>query len=308
MTSFYRCPACRGALIDAGSVLPCSHCGALYPVADQIADFSGGQYYDAYEPGQELSEEHERGLEAEITGSRWRIERYYAPRLQPGGRVLDCGCGNGVSVDTLLDLGFDAWGIDLSSLRKWQWRERMRRDRLSVASALRLPFDDGAFDAVISSGVIEHIGVAEEGGAAYRVRPLPDRDEQRAAFVGELLRVTKTDGSVFIDCPNGAFPIDFWHNSVGGRARFHRRDEGFLPTIRDIRGYAGGMNVIGHSPHRRFAFRQVGRHWYGKVFAAPMAMWFAIAGRWTAALNPYLVVEIRKPPKGGFRRELRAES
>ena len=41
---------------------------------------------------------------------------------------------------------------------------------------------------VISSGVIEHIGVEEHGGASYSVRPLPDRDALRARFVGELLR------------------------------------------------------------------------------------------------------------------------
>lgn len=267
----------------------------MYPVASGIVDFSGGQYYDAYEPGQELTEEHQRGLEAEISGSRWRIERYYAPRLPARARVLDCGCGNGVSVDTLIERGFDAWGVDLSSLRKWQWTERAHRERLAVASALRLPFEDGAFDAVISSGVIEHIGVAEEGGASYRVTPLPDRDAQRRAFVDELLRVTRPGGSVFIDCPNGAFPIDFWHNSVGGRARFHRRDEGFLPTIEEIRTYVPGAHIVAHSPHRRFAFRQVGRHWYGRLFALPMSVLFALAGRVIAgtSLNPYLIVEIR---------------
>jgi SAM-dependent methyltransferase len=272
-------------------------------VSEGIADFSGGAYYDSYVPGQELTEEHRRGLEAEVFGSRWRIERYYAPKLAPGSRVLDCGCGNGVSVDVLMELGFDARGIDLSSLRKWQWRERAHRDRLAVASALRLPFADGAFDAVLSSGVIEHIGVAEEGGATYSVTPLPDRDALRRAYVAELLRVTRPGGSVFVDCPNGAFPIDFWHNAVGGRARFHRLDEGFLPTASEIGSYAEGAAVQGHSPHRRFAFRQVGRHWYGRLLAPVMSAVFALGGRLLARtpLNPYLVLEIKKPPgKGGF--------
>lgn len=298
----YVCPACRGALQQDTTSVRCAKCGVDYPVELDIADFSGGSYYDSYAPGQELPEEHQRGLEAEVFGSRWRVERYYAPKLTPGSRVLDCGCGNGVSVDVLTELGFDARGIDLSSLRKWQWRERQHRDRLAVASALRLPFPDGAFDAVISSGVIEHIGVAEEGGATYRVTPLPDRDQQRRAYVGDLLRVTRPGGSVFVDCPNGAFPIDFWHGAVGGRARFHGRDEGFLPAIGDIQGYAGGARLTAHSPHRRFAFRQVGRHWYGKLFAPLMAAAFALGGPLFArtALNPYLVLEIKKPPAGGF--------
>lgn len=276
--------------------LRCRVCNVSYPIDDGIADFSGGRYFDAYEPGEDLPEEHRRGLEAEIRGARWRIEEYYAPRLPSGSRVLDCGCGNGVSVDVLVEHGFDARGIDLSALRKWQWRERLHRERLAVASALRLPFDDDSFDAVLSSGVIEHIGVKEEGGAVYRVAPLPDRDEQRTAYVRELLRVTRRGGSVFLDCPNGAFPIDFWHNSVGGRARFHRRGEGFLPTVGEIKGYAGGARLIPHSPHRRFAFRQVGRHWYGRLFAGPMALLFAVAGARIARtpLNPYLIIELRK--------------
>ena len=265
-----------------------------------IVDFSGGAYYDTFSSELELTEEHRRGLEAEVGGSRWRIERFYAPLLKPGWRVLDCGCGNGVSVDVLAERGFEAWGIDLSALRKWQWRERRNRDRLAVASALLLPFADEAFDAVISSGVVEHIGVSEVGGATYQVTPLPDRDELRRTFVAELLRVTKAGGRVFVDCPNGAFPIDFWHGPVGGRARWHRLDEGFLPTFEEIRSYARDVEIVARSPHRRFAFRQVGRHWYGRLMALPMALFFATAGRILARtpLNPYLVVEMRKPPVG----------
>jgi SAM-dependent methyltransferase len=293
----YRCPKCRVHLTAEDSIaLRCTRCLVPYPLENGVVDFSGGQYYDAFDPQQELSAEHLRGLEAEVSGARWRIEKYYGPRLPARARVLDCGCGNGVSVDALMAQRFDAWGIDLSSLRKWQWRERIHRERLGVASALRLPFGDATFDVVLSSGVIEHIGVAEEGGDTYRVRPLPDRDEQRAAFVSELLRVTRRGGSIFIDCPNGGFPIDFWHNSVGGRARFHRRDEGFLPTFREIEKLAGGHTVVAHSPHRRFAFRQVGRHWYGKIFALPMRVLFALMGERiaTSAMNPYLVVEVKK--------------
>ena len=299
----YRCPACRGRLTPGGGELRCSPCGSSYPREHEIADFSRGVYYDHFTPGQELPAEHRAGLAAEVSGARWRIENFYAAKLRGAREVLDCGCGNGVSVDVLIERGFDAWGIDLSALRKWQWRDRTNRDRLAVASALQLPFDDDSFDAVVSSGVIEHIGVEETGGETYRVAPTPGRHSLRAQFVAELLRVARPGGRVFIDCPNGAFPIDFWHGRVGGGARFHRRDEGFLPTFREIQSLAGGVPVVAHSPHRRFAFRQVGRHWYGKLLARPMTAYFAIAGAFVArtALNPYLVVEMKKPPEGGFR-------
>lgn len=287
----YVCPSCHEPLDR-------HRCGATYSVENGIADFSGGSYYDTFNDESELSAAHKIGLAAEITGSRWRIERFYMPMIERGARVLDCGCGNGVSVDVLNEHGYDAWGVDLSALRKWQWRERTHRERLAVANALRLPFEDDAFDVVISSGVIEHIGVEETGGASYRVSALPNRDPLRQNFVDELLRVTRPGGRVFVDCPNGAFPIDFWHGGAGGRARWHSRSEGFLPAFADIRTLARDNSVRAISPHRRFAFRQVGQHWYGRVFSAPMAMLFAlmkfvpVLAR--TALNPYLVVEIRK--------------
>jgi SAM-dependent methyltransferase len=78
-------------------------------------------------------------------------------------RVLDSGCGNGQAVDILNAAGFEAWGHDLSALRKWQWRTRARRDRLVVADGNALPFPAGFFDVIIASGVLEHVFPSSEG-------------------------------------------------------------------------------------------------------------------------------------------------
>ena len=74
MSDAYVCPSCRAPLEADAASLVCASCGAVYPVSEGIADFSGGAYYDSYLPGQELAEEHQRGLGAEVFGSRWRIE------------------------------------------------------------------------------------------------------------------------------------------------------------------------------------------------------------------------------------------
>ena len=289
----YVCPACHQPLDGP-------HCSARFVVDGGIIDFAGGSYYDTFSGEHELTPEQRIGLAAEVTGSRWRIEEFYLPLIRGATTVLDCGCGNGVSVDVLNEHGFDAWGLDLSALRKWQWRERAHRRKLSVADALHLPFEDESFDVVISSGVIEHIGVEEQGGANYGVRPLPQRDAMRQTFIDELLRVTKRGGRVFVDAPNGRFPIDFWHGGSGGRARWHPRDEGFLPDFVDVRRLARGNATRALSPRRRFAFKQVGQHWYGRLFALPMRALFALMSALPflarTPLNPYLVIEIRKQP------------
>jgi SAM-dependent methyltransferase len=289
------CPDCRVPLDD----MRCPSCGTQWPVAHGIADFSRGAYYDRYSPDDASLARDREGWAMEMDGSRRRIADFYEPLLRREGarRVLDSGCGNGVSVDVLAERGYDAWGNDLSQLRQFQWRERQARRRLVVASSLRLPFPDAYFDAVISSGVIEHIGVVESALPRYSVAPLPDRDGQRAAFLAELFRVTRPGGVVFVDCPNGAFPIDFWHGDRPGAPRRHGRGEGFLPTFAEIRRLAGDARVDALSPYKRLQFHQARRHWYGRVFGPLGSVWFALmrvvpfVAR--TALNPFLVVRVR---------------
>lgn len=307
------CTQCRGPLEASAAELSCPDCALRFPCTDEIADFSGGAYYDHFPGPEVLSEENRRGLENEHEGAR--IEDFYLPLLDRIAaekrtirsqlRVLDSGCGNGESVDVLQREGFDAWGHDLSALRKWQWLRRERRDRLVVADGATLPFPDGSFDVVIASGVLEHIGVTEEGGARYRVHPRPDRDALRQRYVAELLRTTAPGGRIFLDFPNGSFPIDFWHGVRPGGARFHSPREGFLPTVPEIRRLCaqlpGRLAVSVKSPERRLRFHQVSSHWYGRLLRGPMAAFYRLMSipvfRFLAAtpLNPYLVIEVRRP-------------
>jgi SAM-dependent methyltransferase len=302
------CPRCRGSLAETPAGLSCGGCVLAFPIEDGIADLSGGRYYDAFDPETVAPEVLLSGLELETSGVRRRIRDFYAPLLRAAeskvSRALDCGCGNGLSVDLLIEEGFDAWGIDVSQLRKWQWRERRRRDRLVVTDGSGLPFPDGYFCAVISSGVIEHVGVDEVPPPNYGVRPRPDRDAARLAFVAELLRVTRPGGVVYVDCPNGAFPIDFWHGNAPGAARRHSRAEGFLPHFGELRSLAGKASprarVQAISPYRRLQFHQAKGHLHGRLLSAPANLFLWLIRlpvlRYLArtGANPFLVVRITR--------------
>jgi SAM-dependent methyltransferase len=317
----YVCPRCRSPLSRDEMGLGCAVCRRSYPVADSVVDFVSGEYYDRFPAGAEPSEGDRAGLEHEVAGAIPRIRDFYLPKIERARRrsgrtghawrVLDCGCGNGISIDVLNEEGVAAWGNDPSALRKWQWRERKWRERLSVADGSALPFPDGFFDAVLASGVLEHVGVEESRSAGYAVRPLPSRDADRRCFLAELLRVTAEDGTIWLDFPNGAFPIDFWHGDRPGAARRHGRTEGFLPTAAEVRGLfrdlAPTATVRFHSPHRRLGFRQVRRHRYGAALSLPARLFLRAMAvpplKFLASspVNPFLVVEVRRRDLSGSR-------
>lgn len=308
------CHRCKGSLDRREDALLCPACDIGFPFAGGIGDFSEGKYYDNFEGPEHLSEAHLRGLDNEHQGAR--IEDFYLPLLRGIAarsadplRVLDSGCGNGESIDALNRLGVDAWGHDLSALRKWQWSKCERPDRLVVADGASLPFPNGFFGAVIASGVLEHIGVAEEAGGRYCVAPLPDRDDRRRRYLSELVRVTSPLGHVFLDFPNGAFPIDFWHGVIPGGARFHSRREGFLPTVSEVRSLFREIDprlqVEVRSPEGRLRFRQASAHWYGRLLRRPVALLHQAMTTKTfrflaaAPVNPFLVIEVKRGETNG---------
>jgi demethylmenaquinone methyltransferase/2-methoxy-6-polyprenyl-1,4-benzoquinol methylase len=109
----------------------------------------------------------------------WRRATRGALDPRTGERVLDVGAGTGVSTEELARSGAFAVGADISTGMLRAGRHVGRTVALVAGDALRLPFPDGAFDAVTISFALRNV---VDTGAALR----------------ELGRVTRPGGRLVV--------------------------------------------------------------------------------------------------------------
>ncbi|MCK5378801.1 MAG: class I SAM-dependent methyltransferase [Acidobacteria bacterium] len=223
--------------------------------------------------------------------------------IRPGRILLDVGCGNGYAVQQWREAGLNAFGVDLSFYRLTRWVAEHRDSRpFVIADASALPFRDQSFEVLVSSGMIEHVGVSESANP-YTIVPLPNRAEMRRSVVQEFVRVCQIEATVIVDFPNGSFPVDFWHGDSIGAFRVHPVPDVLLPSFSDMRSWAkhSGATARLKRLRGRLRFRQVGKHWWGKLFSPLMrvvirgldALSAIGLGRVVAPLYPYLVVQLQ---------------
>lgn len=98
-----------------------------------------------------------------------------------GGRLLEIGCGGGSVLKRLHDLGWEAEGVDFDPGAVANARGKGLTVHLGRLEALR--FDDGRFDAIVMSHVIEHV---------HDLRGL----------LGECRRILDPEGTLVVLTPN----------------------------------------------------------------------------------------------------------
>jgi SAM-dependent methyltransferase len=203
--------------------------------------------------------------------------------VAPGDRVLDLGCGFGRHAYQAARLGAEVVAFDAGADEVRQVQDTFgamyeageldpetARVGAVRGDALRLPFEDGAFDRVIASEVLEHI---------------PDDHVAMA----ELARVLRPGGSMAITVPrcgpefvNWALS-DEYHNVPGGHVRIYRYRELVARLERT------GMTVMGsHHAHGLHA-----PYWWLRCLVGPTKDDHPAV----AAYHRLLVWDIVKAPK-----------
>jgi ubiquinone/menaquinone biosynthesis C-methylase UbiE len=105
------------------------------------------------------------------------------PHVEPGGSVLDVGCGEGYVLDELAARGVaNVHGVDIVDIR------RNKDYPFRLYDGETLPFRDRSFDVVVLSFVLHHVP-----------------DDKKLALLEEALRVSRAKVVIVEDTPSTAF-------------------------------------------------------------------------------------------------------
>ena len=294
----YVCPKCKAELCISNEA--CASCGlsmkvngsgslwidgAIFPDHDHeeaLKAFGSGNY-DYYNRDEQINKRFIDDFSVPL------LERLYGSSDKCKLRILSVGCGVGIDVDMLRELGYDAWGSDCGS-RCLFWPKRRFPEYLVQCTDETLPFHDNFFDFVMCHQVLEHVGVVGDTIVTH-----PDCRKIRQSFLNNLLRVTKPGGYINVATPNRTFPIDPGHAANFCGVRIHGPFDYFLTSYSDMRRYFAGQEVKALSPDKYYAGTCTGNRGrlgvYFKNYLKFLDRFPALQG---TCLNPLTNVLIRK--------------
>lgn len=134
-------------------------------------------YYGEIKPGEKIEKRSSRK-----SPEQKFLESIFCPRS--GEKLLDVGCGVGITLGMLEGSGADLWGIDISKKATEIAKKRVNKpEQIICANGDPLPFFNDEFDYVLAWGAVEHFP------------SIP-------SIVKEVKRVVKKDGKAIIMVPN----------------------------------------------------------------------------------------------------------
>ncbi len=126
-----------------------------------------------------------RSLPEELHLPDFELRRaFLLARLKPGVRVLDIGCGEGTFTAEIAEAGGAVVGVEVAqaAIERAQ-RRHPELDLRRVEIDGPLPFEDGSFELVWASEVIEHVG-------------------DTARWLSEIRRVLVPGGGLLVTTPS----------------------------------------------------------------------------------------------------------
>ena len=167
-SSLQSCPVCTGTRGDTldrkfgiTSLVDCSDCGLLYRRPQEPSTFADDFYQEEYVSSLATvmpdDAEIERLVSTEFLGSeKWfgdKIQLLKTLGIEEGAQVLDYGASWGYGVWQLQRAGYKAMGLELSRPRACFGTEKLNVKIETDENLLK----EGAYDAVFSNHVLEHI-------------------------------------------------------------------------------------------------------------------------------------------------------
>ena len=138
---------------------------------------------------------YDESLPAHVVEHYLRKRVRYVVEQCPPGKALDVGCGTGVLASRLAQAGYAMTGVDPSAGMLEILRARTPDVVAVEGSGTALPFDDDAFDLVLSVATFHHI--ADPGDVRRTLGGDGPRRAARAAgsSSGTTTRATRTGGA-----------------------------------------------------------------------------------------------------------------
>ncbi|MCI0439310.1 MAG: methyltransferase domain-containing protein [Chloroflexi bacterium] len=134
----------------------------MFRVTRQVQEWVGAFGHGYTDRNAILVDEMEAFYKGRFGLTRTEINRRFLSDMDPSMRILEVGCNVGNQLLCLQRMGFhNLYGIEIQDYAVELSRSRCPGINIIVGSAFDIPFKDGFFDMVFTSGVLIHIGPSE---------------------------------------------------------------------------------------------------------------------------------------------------